>query len=191
MSKSTHTSQDRRKPITITRQLTITSWAHKPNKCKYKYTMLVYNIQHLLVSFKLSALSYSGVLTSNLHFVVDIVSLQLSSLDEPVLLCFSSRFTMLSSLPFCTVSVCLLFVCLLFQSIHFPHLLSGSLCSGPELYIVQITPTSTLCCIQILLTSTHSFQRRGCSSPVVIIRHWFRLSAVCMLHVDLEVQTVP
>lgn len=105
MSKSTHTSQDRRKPITITRRLTITSWAHKPNKCKYKYTMLVYNIQHLLVNFKLSALSYSGVLTSNLHFVVDIVSLQLSSLDEPVLLCFSSRFTMLSSLPFCTVSV--------------------------------------------------------------------------------------
>ena len=124
LSKSTHTSQDRRNPITITSQLTITSWAHKLNKCKYKYTMLVYNIQHLLVNFKLSALSYSGVLTSNLHFVVDIVSLQLSSLDEPVLLYFSSCFTMLSSLPFCTVSVCLLFVCLLFQSIHFPHLLT-------------------------------------------------------------------
>lgn len=35
---------------------TMNSWANNPNKCKYKHTMSVYNIQHLLVNFKLSAL---------------------------------------------------------------------------------------------------------------------------------------
>lgn len=47
-------------------------------------------------------------------------------------------------------------MCLLFESIHFPHWLSGSSCSGPEL---KNTPTSVLFWIQILLIIPHSHHK--------------------------------
>lgn len=80
-----------------------------------------------------------------------------SSGPPPGVFLFPFRHEKLSSILH-KLSIFLLFVCLLFSSIHFPHWLSGSLCSGPEMCIVQ---HSHLCAVlNPLLISTNSFHNR-------------------------------
>ncbi len=98
-------------------------------------------------NLKLTAPSCSGVLTSMSAFVMDTVQYHKPPVQQPKLACTVVFHRVKLSSFLHTLFICLLFVCLLFQSIHFPHGLSGSLCSGPERHIVQNTPTSVLCCI--------------------------------------------